>query len=185
MHPLLSSSSSSSQRWLLENLAVLFLLDYGAPLSDKNMDLIGIIQYPWKPCSIRLALSCSSVTACSRLMPLLLRPGFHAQVHLVGQYSNFKCLSFNLLPSSIIPFHPTICVIFFCLKSLYCCSLLHSMTNYPSSHIFSAQKCAITQSHGIITCCALYFLTVHSSVSLYFLLPFVITKINHFILPKL
>ncbi|KAM7166909.1 uncharacterized protein RBU57_007566 isoform 1-T3 [Macrochelys suwanniensis] len=55
----------------------------GAPLSDKNMDLIGIIQYPWKPCSIRLALSCSSVTACSRLMPLLLRPGFHAQVHLV------------------------------------------------------------------------------------------------------
>nr|XP_032640810.1 uncharacterized protein LOC116827401 isoform X4 [Chelonoidis abingdonii] len=21
----------------------------GAPLSDKNMDLIGIIQYPWKP----------------------------------------------------------------------------------------------------------------------------------------
>lgn len=101
-------------------------------------------------------------------MPLLVRPGFHAQVHLVGQYSNFKCLSFNLLPSSIIPFHPTICVIFFCLKSLYCCSLLHSMTNYPSSHIFSAQKCTITRSHGIIACCALYFLTVHSSVSLYF-----------------
>lgn len=118
--------------------------------------------------STRLALSCSSVTACSRLMPLLVGPGFHAQVHLVGQYSNFKCLSFSLLPSSIIPFHPTICVIFFCLKSLYCCSLLHSMTNYPSSHIFSAQKCTVTQSHGIITCCALYFLTVHSSVSLYF-----------------
>lgn len=116
----------------------------------------------------RSALLRSSVTARSHLMPLLVRPGFHAQVHLVGQYSNFKCLSFNLLPSSIIPFHPTICVIFFCLKSLYCCSLLHSMTNYPSSHIFSAQKCAITRSHGIIACCALYFLTVHSSVSLYF-----------------
>ena len=105
----------------------------------------------------RLASLCSSVTARSHLKPLLVRPGFHAQVHLVGQYSNFKCLSFNLLPSSIIPFHPTICVIFFCLKSLYCCSLLHSMTNYPSSHIFSAQKCAITRSHGIIACCALYF----------------------------
>lgn len=116
----------------------------------------------------RLALSHSSVTACSRLMPLLVGSGFHAQMHLAGQYSNFKCLSFNLLPSSIIPFHPTICVIFFCLKSLYCCSLLHSMTNYPSSYIFSAQKCAATQSHGIITCCALYFLTVHSSVSRYF-----------------
>lgn len=116
----------------------------------------------------RLALSHSSVTACSHLMPLLVGSGFHAQVHLAGQYRNFKCLSFNLLPSSIIPFHPTICVIFFCLKSLYCCSLLHSMTNYPSSYIFSAQKCAATQSHGIITCCALYFLTVHSSVSRYF-----------------
>lgn len=126
-----------------------------------------MIFFPSKS-SVRLALSCSSVTACSRLMPLLVRPGFHAQVHLVGQYSNFKCLSFSLLPSSIIPFHPTICVIFFCLKSLYCCSLLHSVTNYPSSRIFSAQKCAVTQSHGIITCCALYFLTVHSSVSLYF-----------------
>lgn len=119
-------------------------------------------------CFARLAWSRSSVTACSHLMPLLVGSGFHAQVHLAGQYSNFKCLSFNLLPSSIIPFHPTICVIFFCLKSLYCCSLLHSMTNYPSSYIFSAQKCAATPRRGIITCCALYFLAVHSSVPRYF-----------------
>lgn len=103
-------------------------------------------------------------------MQLLVRPGFHTQVHLAGhsQYSNFKCLSFSPLPSSIIPFHPTICVIFFRLKSLCRCSLLHSMTNYPSSHIFSAQNCVIIQSHGIITHCALYFLTVHSTVSFYF-----------------
>lgn len=113
-------------------------------------------------------LSRSSVTVCSCLMPLLVRPGFHAQLHLVGQCSNFQCLSFRFLPSSIIPFHPTICVIFFCLKTLYCCSLLHSMTNYPSSHIFSAQKCTVTESQDIITCCVFYFLTVHSRVSLYF-----------------
>ncbi|CAM2114225.1 unnamed protein product [Caretta caretta] len=78
-----------TDRWLLENE-----IERGAPLSDKNMDLIGIIQYPWKPCSIRLALSCSSVAACSRLMPLLLRPGFHAQVHLVEQMKGVE----NLLP---------------------------------------------------------------------------------------
>ncbi|CAM5145555.1 unnamed protein product [Natator depressus] len=42
--------------------------------------------------SIRLALSCSSVTACSRLMPLLLRPGFHAQVHLVEQMKGVENL---------------------------------------------------------------------------------------------
>nr|XP_032640806.1 uncharacterized protein LOC116827401 isoform X1 [Chelonoidis abingdonii] len=69
----------------------------GAPLSDKNMDLIGIIQYPWKPCSIRLALSCSSVTACSRLMPLLLRPGFHAQVHLLGYSMTGRQSGINLI----------------------------------------------------------------------------------------
>lgn len=103
-----------------------------------------------------MTLSCSSVTVCSHLMPLHVRPGFHAQLHLVGQHSNFQCLSFRFLPSSIIPFHPTICVIFFCLKTLYCCSLLHSMTNYPSSHIFSAQKCTVTESRHYHMLCILF-----------------------------
>lgn len=95
--------------------------------------------------SLRLTLSCSSVTIGHHLMPHLVRSEFHAQLHLAGQYSDFKCLSFRFLPSSIISFLPTICVIFFCLKTLYC-SLLRSMKNYPSNHIFSVQNCMVTES---------------------------------------